>query len=141
MHHAVSRNNFGLVKKLLEREDFHETVDEQGNTALHLAALQGCNPQLVRILTTKIRIPIRNKDLKTPLHIASATGFLEAVQVFMEHKDGASILEMEDNMKQTALLVASSSGNSDVVDYLLKKGANLSKRNTKKESPMHIAAR
>ena len=141
MHHAVYRNNFGLVKKLLDGGYYYETPDEQGNTALHLAAQQGLDPKLVEILTHKIRIPTRNKENKTALHVACASGFLEGVKVLMEHEDGTAILELEDNRKQTALLIASSSGNTDIVDYLIKKGADYHRRNLSKESALHIAAR
>ena len=40
LHHAVIRKKVSLVEKLLQRKDLHDVVDEQGNTAFHLACLR-----------------------------------------------------------------------------------------------------
>ena len=152
LHHAVYRNNFDLVEKLLEEKnlEFYET-DAQGNNALHLAA-QGGNVKMIQILMKKIglrvtkdssRISYRGTNLegKTPLHMAAATGFLETVSVILDHEDGTTILETKDNRDQTALLIAASVGNIDVVNLMIEKGANPRVVNKDKESAIHISAR
>ena len=152
LHHAVYRNNYGLVEKLLEEKnlDFYET-DAQGNNALHLAA-QGENVEMIQILMKNIglrvtrdssRIALRGINLegKTPLHMAAATGFLDTVRVILDHEDGKTILETKDNRQQTALLIAASAGNIDVVNLMIEKGANPRVVNKDKESAIHISAR
>ena len=152
LHHAVYRNNYGLVEKLLEEKniDFYAT-DEQGNTALHLAA-QGENVKMIKILMKKIGLKVTkdisrtayrgiNLEGKTPLHMAAATGFFETVEVILNHQDGRTILETKDNRNQTALLIAASAGNNEVVDLMMAKGADPRVINKDKESAIHISAR
>ena len=152
LHHAVYRNNYGLVEKLLEERnlDFYAT-DEQGNNALHLAA-QGENVKMIQILMRYISLRVTrdssrlayrgiNLEGKTPLHMAAATGFLDTVRVILDHEDGTTILETKDNRQQTALLIAASAGNIDVVNLMIDKGANPRVENKDKESAIHISAR
>ena len=152
LHHAVYRNNYGLVEKLLQEKDldFHAT-DEQGNNALHLAA-QGENVEMVVILIKYIGLKVTrdssriahrgiNMEGKTPLHMAAATGFLETVKVLLDNELGTTILEIKDNREQTALLVAASAGNVDVVNMMIEKGANPRVINKDEESALHISAR
>ena len=140
------------MEKLLEEKnlDFHET-DAQGNNALHLAS-QGGNVKMIQILMKKIglrvtrdssRIAYRGTNLegKTPLHMAAATGCYETVRVILDHEDGTTILETKDNRQQTALLIAASAGNIDVVNLMIKKGANPRVKNKDRESAIHISAR
>ena len=114
--------------------------DEQGNTALHLAAL-GKNAEIIKALMVEISIKRVNKEGLTPLHIAAGTGVIEGITAILENGDTHAIINSEDRSGRTPLLLASSSGNKEVINLLLKKGASLRVRNKHKESPLHFCAR
>ena len=114
--------------------------DEQGNTALHLAAL-GKNSEMIKVLMAKISVKRTNKEGLTPLHIAAGNGIIEGVRALLENEDAKSIINLEDISGRAPLLLASSSGSKDVVSLLLKNGASLRCRNKYNESALHFCAR
>ena len=114
--------------------------DEQGNTALHLAAL-GKNSEMIKVLMAKISVKRINKEGMTPLHIAAGNGIIEGVRALLVNEDAKSIINLEDISGRAPLLLASSSGSKDVVSLLLRNGASLRCRNKYNESALHFCAR
>ena len=95
----------------------------------------------MKALMVEISIRRVNKEGLTPLHIAAGTGLIEGITVILENEDAHDIINAEDRSGRTPLLLASSSGNKDVTNLLLKKGASIRVRNKHKESPLHFCAR
>ena len=142
LHHAAYRENLRLVNKLLrERGVKYEEKDEQGNTALHLAAL-GKNVDLVKSLMRNKELVLEgNREAQTPLHLAAGTGVVSVVRAILNSEEGKKTLETEDSRHQTPLLIAASVGNKDVINLMISHGAFVRKRNSDKETPLHICAR
>ena len=142
LHHAAYRENLRLVNKLLkERGVKYEEKDEQGNTALHLAAL-GKNVDLVKSLMRNKELVLEgNREAQTPLHLAAGTGAARVVRAILNCEEGKRTLETEDSRHQTPLLIAASVGNKEVINLMISHGASVRKRNSDKESPLHICAR
>ena len=150
LHHAVYRNNLNLVTNLLEEKGLeHEATDEQGNTALHLAA-QGQDPAMVAILMEHISLQVVsresrvkgvNKEGRTPLHVAASTGCEAAVEVILGSEDSSTILEHRDSRGMTALLVAAASGNIETVNMIIEKGADIRVSSKDRETALHISSR
>lgn len=69
------------------------TTNDGGDTPLHLAALSG-NSKACQALLSVGSLPllrIRNKKEWTPLHLASDSGHLDVVRLFLAHLDKANI--------------------------------------------------
>ena len=65
------------------------------------------------------------KDGRTPLSKAAGRGHVEVVKMLLEEIDAASAVNVQDTApKRTALHYAAYNGRTDVVDVLLRKGAD-----------------
>ena len=119
----------------------YEEKDEQGNTALHLAAL-GKNVDLIKsLMRNKEQILEVNREAQTPLHLAAGTGAVRAIRTILNSPEGKKTLESEDSRHQTPLLIAASVGSKEVINLMISHGASVRKRNSDKETPLHICAR
>ena len=87
LHHAVYRGNLLAVQHLLAmKEAKADEADEQGNTALHLAA-QGDHRQICDVLMDhKEGVRARNRDGLTPLHLAASAGSIACIKALL-HKE------------------------------------------------------
>ena len=153
LHHAIQNTNWEetptVARKLLESKEFKVTeVDKQGNTSLHLAAefdkqerhrildvfLEKDESQRFRIDGKDLEACIkgRNKQGKTPLHIACAVGNPDSVAQLLEAAktigvDIPSIINSPDNDGQHPLHLAIESGNVPMMKILMKEGVVVSK--------------
>jgi serine/threonine-protein phosphatase 6 regulatory ankyrin repeat subunit A len=74
-------------------------VDQQDNTALHLACLQGhedCAMAILEKCSDEI-IQMANSDQKTPLHISSKTGLVRVVQELVQRGADLNARDCDDN--------------------------------------------
>jgi len=78
----------------------------------------------------------------TPLHYASRNGKLEICRMLVEH--GAEINEEERRTKCTPVFLAACGGWDEVIDFLVKSGADIEKRGNQKDlknvTPLCVAA-
>ncbi|XP_023019599.2 histone-lysine N-methyltransferase EHMT2 [Leptinotarsa decemlineata] len=74
----------------------------------------------------------------TPLHYAAQKGFLKVCHLLV-----SSSLEVDDFDKEqnTPLMLAVSSNNNDVVQYLVRTGASITIKGTDGMTPLHVAAK
>ena len=95
--------------------------DESGNSALHLAALNG-HPKIIDILIDYgASVDPRNSVLWTPLDCAAAKGNVESVLKLLERD---SPIDPIDLAYTTPLHLASREGHEAVVKALLEQGAD-----------------
>ena len=148
LHHAIQNTNWEetpfVARKLLESKKFKVTeADTQGNTSLHLAAefdKQKRHKILDVFLEENKNIPpedlkecieTRNKQGKTPLHIACGVGNPDSVKQLLEASkeldiNPSSIIDSPDNDGQHPLHLAIESGNLDMMKILMKEGVVVS---------------
>ncbi|HKK44994.1 MAG TPA: ankyrin repeat domain-containing protein [Balneolaceae bacterium] len=94
-----------------------DTVDQDGNTPLMVAAQVG-NPRIVDIiLNHKPDVNLQNKNGDTALIIAAKTGQLEIVKKLVSHE---AYLSTQNNDGNTAVTLASKFGHNEIVSYLKK---------------------
>jgi ankyrin repeat protein/GTPase SAR1 family protein len=113
---VCERGSINLIDVLLS--DFHLdpslVLDDQGNKAIHIAALQG-HKQVVTLLVKKYNCPIdvKNEVKQTPLHMACSRGHLDVSKVLISEcmLDG-------DKRFNNAL----DKNNNTPLDLLIKKG-------------------
>ncbi len=98
-------------------------TDNNGNTALHMAAANGHNDVLALLLSKgpSDYANVSNNEGNRPLHWACLNGHLETVKILLEH--GADIQAKNINEK-TCLYEANTSGKEEIsrflIDFLLE---------------------
>lgn len=120
---GVSRAaNDGDLQKLKELEEQGNDIHTQKELPLFLAAAHG-HDDVVKYLISK---DADMKETEFALYWSSSNGHLEAVKSLVEA--GAS-LKYEDGSEHNALEGAALFGESEVVEYLIYKGADVRKDN------------
>jgi len=91
--------------------------NHHGNTALHIAALQGYMNIVEILLDIGIDINSKNNNGNTALHVAAIHGNMNIVEILLDR--GADI-NSKDNDGQTALHEAAANGYTNIVEILLE---------------------
>ena len=127
LHVAAFKTHLGAVQVLLEHDTNINLRNEGGDTPLQdILSCLGSSPEgkeveIVRHLLDHGADPnIPNSDHTTPLHRASANGWLEIARLLLRY--GAKVDE-KDGAGQTPFQVASSEGHQEVMKLLLNQGA------------------
>jgi len=114
--------------------------DNQGLMAIHCAASTS-EAHIWKLIQAGADIRAQANDGRTPLHFAAGAAQSNAVGLLCKlYKDKSWTVDQKDETGCTALHYAAYSGNSESVYYLLKYGANSSLKNTKQQTPLHMAA-
>ena len=71
---------------LTEGEAPVDSIDADGNTALHMASANGFAEVASHLIANKANINLINSSGNTPLHWASINGKLEVVKILCEQK-------------------------------------------------------
>ena len=105
------------VRYLLSLPEMDVTqADNNGNTALHMAA-SWKHAEVVQVLIDAgADVDNRNSDMQTPLHLASSEGTLDVVKLLVRAGAGVCVADEEGN---TCLMFASREGHTEIVRYLL----------------------
>ncbi|XP_048138375.1 protein ACCELERATED CELL DEATH 6-like [Rhodamnia argentea] len=140
VHGAVGRHNYGLVKKILEKNmKVFAMTDSGGGNVFHLAAYYDRRPvfDLLRPETEYLaREPDMNGDL--PIHIASKTGHVELI------KKLHPVSHLVNERGQTILHIAAKYGRDSVVRYILRHpdlGKLINEGDQDGNTALHLAAK
>uniref|UniRef100_A0A8C3UEQ8 Ankyrin repeat and death domain containing 1B n=1 Tax=Catharus ustulatus TaxID=91951 RepID=A0A8C3UEQ8_CATUS len=135
---ASEKGHVDMIKKLISLKLFTSEKDEEGNTALHLAAKNG-HSGVVEILLeqwenindlNQSMSPLQeasfNKHLflqkNSPLHLAIISNNLPVVKSLLDANHDINSL---NHRQETPLHLAADLGNVELVEVLLKSGCNL----------------
>ena len=149
---AVNNNSSELVEMLLKHGANIDVTDSDGNTALHLA-INRCrlsrylhtpvvsnNAKSVPdiLLENKADVNIVNNYGQTPLCEAASNGLLDIVSKMLEHYGGNP---NKASLNESPLACACTVQNAELVDMLLKHGADPNPASTARHTiPLFIAA-
>jgi serine/threonine-protein phosphatase 6 regulatory ankyrin repeat subunit B len=137
---ASVNGHVGVVRVLMEvmGKDELEETDGDEITALHLAADQG-HEEVVRVLLDKgAQTSCTDVEGMTPLMDGVSGGHLGVVKVFVQHREGRGLEEVEDN-GFTVLHLAAESGHVEVLRFLLVAGADLTMTDHHGRTPRALA--
>ena len=119
---ASSEGDLSAAKDALERGASVHARDENGNTALMLAAFYG-QEEVVRLLIERgAEVNTVNPAGRTPLMFAATFDDPGTVKVLLSH--GAWVNVRDSDEQFTALMFAASEGHLDVVQLLLEHDAD-----------------
>ncbi|XP_076256107.1 transient receptor potential cation channel subfamily A member 1-like [Rhynchophorus ferrugineus] len=114
---------------------------DSGNTVLHVAAENGNSDCIETILCEDVNPNLTNNNCQTPLHLAVKTNSSRCVEVLL-HK-GKADPNLKDSNSKTALHAAVelvSDSRRDILNVLLRYGADVNATDLHGFTPLHTAA-
>lgn len=136
LHCAAQSGHVPVVTFLIEKGTDVDIEDANNETPLFKAA-ENEQVEAVKFLLSK-KADVNHAGLvRTPLIAACDTGNLDLVKLFVEK--GANVNGTGTVNKETALHVAAVNGHSQIVSFLLSKGANKSLRDQEDKTALDKA--
>lgn len=133
---AIKADRESIAKLLLSHGADTEIRDEEGSTALHIAAIHGQTSIVELLLLNNADIKSQNKNGLTILHIAAMHGRSSIVELLLSN--GADI-SSRDKRGLTVLAIAMMYGQTSTVDLLLAHGADMEIRYRDGKTALQIA--
>jgi len=145
LHKASSLGCVSNVEMLIKAKANLYTTNNDGRTALHLAAIRGNLDIVVKLLfvnCTKAKELAKIEDRLggTALRYAAHGGHTEIVFFLIEKNIGNADVNGKDGNDTTALHEASILGHAETIQMLLEHGADVNATDKFDRTPLHIAA-
>ena len=112
-------------------------ADEQGRTAMHMAAFDGRSEILQELLKHKPAIDGRDKGGRTALMYAASGANLSTVKLLLASGADANLVDTDENF--SALMFAASEGQLAVVQALLAHGVDADLRDVDGDTALNFA--
>lgn len=135
---ASSRGHRDVVELLLKCNARVDVFDNEGRSALHLAADCGSLEVCQSLLEKNAFVNSKSKKGMTSLHFASHKGYTDLVD-YLVTKHGASI-ESLTIKKQTPMHMAAASGKLETIEKLIDLEAMVDFNDELDQKPIHLAA-
>ncbi|XP_048471902.1 ankyrin repeat and death domain-containing protein 1A isoform X3 [Rhincodon typus] len=140
LHWAVGAGHEEAVKFLLDHNASVDDQDSFGMNALLLAAWFGHLRILRTLVNVGAKLSCENKNGLNLLHCAARRGHIKILEFIMEDLEDIW-LDKPDNMQRTALHLAASYGNLEVVEFLIGSGCVHGLKDKEQNTPLHLSAR
>ena len=124
-----------IVQVLLEHGANVGALDENNQTALHIASAHGQLESARILLQHGASANARDKDKEIPLHRASNEGL---ARVLLQYRADPNA---QNNEKKTPLHLALEEGSTQVACALLENGADANAGDSENRTPLHVASR
>ncbi|RUS76171.1 hypothetical protein EGW08_016083 [Elysia chlorotica] len=141
LHRAAALNKVEVVKFLVERGARINRKDKDNYTPLLLAATYGNTPTVELLLAKGADYSVMDKYDKTAIFMAAEENKLEVLQKLLSETKVKMLIDESDCYDNSPLHIAAQKGYLDIVQCLLKNGADLDNKNEEEETPLHLAAK
>ncbi|AAZ10708.1 ankyrin, putative [Trypanosoma equiperdum] len=137
---AIDRQDHGTLRRTLSCGNVN-TTNSDGYTPLYYACMKkGVGVSTVKeILQLGAQTDLKGSDLETPLYIACFNGKRDVAQLLLER--GANPNVVNGGGGETVLHLASRIGDAALIEIILAKGGDINARNSRKETPLFVAAK
>ncbi|XP_074657628.1 transient receptor potential cation channel subfamily A member 1-like [Tubulanus polymorphus] len=137
---AIESHQLEVVEALLEKGCNVDEKDCAGMTGLMVACEQGSHSLALcrAIVKNGCCLDLVDNQGMTALHRASYCGHEQICQMILDN--GSQALNKQDKNGRSPLYLATSRGHTDVVEYLILLGADISLPNKEEKSPLYVAA-
>ncbi|GFT56280.1 hypothetical protein NPIL_467881, partial [Nephila pilipes] len=169
LHFAAEGGNLNIVKFLLKENLSINDKDIDGQSPLHIASAFG-HENVVRFFIKQLRANVVGHNLNvTPLHLAAKNGHENIIRILLKHKSNIErdflgchplFYAVVHNQKAavqffldrnivdacvvlgglTSLHIAAETGCLEVVNLLLKNGADINAKTDKQATALHLAS-
>jgi ankyrin repeat protein len=135
---AIDRNDVETVSRLLREGTDPDLVDSDGRTALMYSVTQGRDELVALLLQSKANPNAQDKNGFSALHFAAQDFRALAAKALLNA--GAQV-DLKDRFGNTALwrAVFHSRGRGEIIEMLLKNGADRFVKNNSDVSPIDLA--
>ena len=123
LHAAARANNVVAVSQLILKGADINATNEQGRTAIHLAAIEHASDVLEHLLKGKVLLDLSDQLGQMPLHYAAFSGNVAVIHMLIRAGAPINALNKEGD---SALCIASLEGHIGAVTALLNEGADYS---------------
>jgi ankyrin repeat protein len=148
---AIERRNWDIFELLLERLDsavqsdddsWTEWKDHLGQGLIHQAVISRNISVVEQLCNRNARLGLTNNDGMTALHLAAKLAEKPIVEYLLSQDSWGDedILDTSDTNGDTALHLATMSGDVDIIRLLAEHGASPNRYNNVKQLPLHLAA-
>ncbi|XP_029832405.3 transient receptor potential cation channel subfamily A member 1 homolog [Ixodes scapularis] len=138
---AATSDRAPIVAFLLDRGAGLEDCDVHGNTAL-LSAVDGGGVDVVRLLLARgAEVGRRNDRDQNVFHLAVLAKNADVLQELLDVRNSEFLINAKDSNGDTPLHHAASNAFLDIVQLLLRHGANPAAKNISEETTLHSACR
>lgn len=120
------------VRRALEQGVDPNKADDQGQTALMMAAFDGLDHVVRLLLDNDADVDLRDGMGRTALMYAASGPFAETVNLLLDA--GAEVDAVDTDEHWSALMFAAGEGQAEVVEVLLERGADRSMADTDGET-------
>lgn len=137
---AMKEGNIESFQALIDqRKDLINSIDENGNTFLMLAAYGGNTAVCKILLTAGANVELTNALGQNVLHQAATSGHTDIIELFAAYKNFLALLNSQDKSGDTPLMVAAYYGHDLVCKTFLRTHANTHVVNHRGKSALDIA--
>ncbi|KAK0083927.1 hypothetical protein PV325_007928 [Microctonus aethiopoides] len=140
LHRATLQGNYTIVSGLVA--DTYRSLDaknELGQTAVHLAAKNGIDDILTKLIESKASVNCRDSAGYTPLHYACRSNLPNTVRILI--LGGANVQARHTETGMVPLHEAASAGQKEVIQALLAMNAPVNPRTLADDIPADLARR
>jgi len=132
---AVARGHIGVAAYLIHKSANLNVNAGNGRTPLHWAAEGGHSQIVAALLRAGATTTVFDSNQDQPIHVAAEEGHLAVVRELIENE--LELLEQVNDFRETPLLRAAARGHTEVVAYLIDKGANLNVSTHQPNDPLY----
>jgi hypothetical protein len=134
---AASFDLIPVIRLLVHGDENVGQADEDGDTALHAAAISKHERATRELINLKAPINVKAKDGTTPLHTAAAWGGKVIVELLLSH---GSDVHIRNKDGQTPLHRGAEFGHAEVIRPLIHAGPRVNDLDSNGHSPPHLAS-